>query len=109
MTEKIGGPWLLIDDIRDLNTEAIARTSQIGMKLLQIGDWRCVCFDHDLGDLSEMNGYQLMCAAVEKGLLPGRVQLVTSNPVGRKNMANLLEKEGYVSKDGINFFKELGL
>ena len=40
--------WLLIDDERNLNTDAIARTPEAGKKLLSIGGWSCLCLDHDL-------------------------------------------------------------
>lgn len=93
--------WLLIDDLRNLNTEAIARTPAAARKLLALGGWECVCFDHDLG--TEESGYDLLVWGLEQGYLPSRVQLVTSNPVGRANMTRALEQSGYVSTDGINF------
>lgn len=93
--------WLLIDDKRDLNTEAIARTAEAGRKLLEAGGWDCVCFDHDLG--GEESGYDVMKWGLERGYMPESVQLVTSNPVGRRNMKDILESAGYVIKDGINF------
>lgn len=93
--------WLLIDDERNLNTEAIARTAQAGRKLLAAGGWDCVCFDHDLGETE--SGYDVLSWALKAKLLPSRVQLVTSNPVGRQNMRAALEAAGYSSRDGINF------
>ena len=50
-------------------------------------------------------GYDVMVWAIQNKLLPNRVQLVTSNPVGRKNMRMALEQEGYKTVDGINFKK----
>ena len=41
--------WLLIDDVRDLNADAIARTPEAGQRLLASGPWACLCLDHDLG------------------------------------------------------------
>jgi hypothetical protein len=35
--------WLLIDDVRDLDVDVIARTAEAGKKLLEIGGWDCVC------------------------------------------------------------------
>lgn len=93
--------WLLIDDQRNLNTEAIARTVEAGRKLLSVGGWECVCFDHDLGGLE--SGYDLLKWGLDRGLVPSRVQLVTDNPVGRKNMRTALEVAGYKTSDGINF------
>ena len=96
--------WLLIDDLRDLNTEAIARTPEAGKKLLTLGGWECLCLDHDLA--TEESGYDVLVWALERDLAPVRVQLVTSNPVGRNNMRAALESAGYCTHDGINFRRE---
>ena len=93
--------WLLIDDERNLNTEVVARTAAAGRKLLALGDWECVCFDHDLGDTE--SGYDVLVWGIKNDFIPSRVQLVTSNPVGRQNMRNALEAAGYVTRDGSNF------
>lgn len=92
--------WLLIDDLRNGNFDVIARTPEAAKDLLcYVPTWECVCFDHDLGDNVE-NGYRVMCWALDRGFLPEHVQLVTSNPVGRKNMGAALEAAGYISRDG---------
>lgn len=96
--------WLLIDDTRDLNTEAIARTPAAARELLSLKCWYCVCFDHDLGN--KQTGYDILKWALENDLLPSRVQLVTSNPVGRDNMRSSLEHSGYKTIDGVNFKKD---
>lgn len=93
--------WLLIDDERNLNTEAVARTAEAGRKLLAAGGWDCVCFDHDLGGTE--SGYDVLMWGLNNGLIPKRVQLVTSNPVGRQNMRAALEAAGYKTSDGRNF------
>ena len=94
--------WLLIDDVRDLNCDVIARTAETGKKLLAVGGWECVCFDHDLGDGE--TGYDVLCWALENNLLPSKVQLVTSNPVGRENMRRALESSGYTAEpNGVVF------
>lgn len=49
--------WLLIDDERNLGTEAIARTPEAGKKLLAVGGWECLCLDHDLGTIE--SGYEV--------------------------------------------------
>lgn len=95
--------WLLIDDERNLNTEAIARTAEAGRKLLAVGGWECVCFDHDLG--GPESGYDVLIWGLERDYIPSQVQLVTANPVGRQNMRAVLEVAGYVTRDGINFLK----
>jgi len=96
--------WLLIDDERNLNTEVVARTAEAGRKLLAAGGWECVCFDHDLG--SKESGYDVLIWGLEHGYIPRRVQLVTSNPVGRQNMRAALEAAGYVTRDGSNFAQD---
>ena len=96
--------WLLIDDERSLDVDVIARTAAAGKEMLKsYRKWECVCFDHDLGGID--TGYDVMVWAIQNRLLPNRVQLVTSNPVGRKNMRAALEREGYKTVDGINFKK----
>ena len=95
--------WLLIDDERNLNTEAVARNAASGKRMLEAGGWECVCFDHDLGEGE--SGYDVLVWGLEKGLIPDRVQLVTSNPVGRKNMRAALEAAGFNTIDGINFYR----
>ena len=97
--------WLLIDDERSLDVDVIARTASAGKEMLKsYRKWECVCFDHDLG-MEIDTGYDVMVWAIQNKLLPNRVQLVTSNPVGRKNMRVALEREGYKTVDGINFKK----
>lgn len=98
--------WLLIDDCRDLNADVIARTSEAGKRMLALGGWECVCFDHDLGMQSAESGYDVLVWALEEQFLPSKVQLVTSNPVGRQNMRQALEAHGYVTVDGFNFKAE---
>lgn len=95
--------WLLIDDIRDLQCDLIARTPTLGKRALAYfsGDIECLCLDHDLG--APESGYDVLKWAIEHDLLPSHVQLVTSNPVGRENMKAALINAGYTSSDGINF------
>jgi hypothetical protein len=91
--------WLLIDDERNLDVDVIARTASAGKEMLKsYRKWECVCMEID-------TGYDVMVWAIQNRLLPNRVQLVTSNPVGRKNMRAALEREGYKTVDGINFKK----
>jgi hypothetical protein len=96
--------WLLIDDERNLKTEAVARTAEAGKKLLACGGWEVVCFDHDLATEGE-TGYDVLVWGLEKGYIPNKVQLVTANPVGRSNMKAALIAAGYESRDNINFVK----
>ena len=95
--------WLIIDDTRELNCEAIARTAEAAKQLLKRNCWECVCFDHDLGEGE--SGYDVMRWMFDMKIYPDHIQIVTSNPVGSKNMTSLLEEHKYVSKDGYNFYK----
>jgi len=86
---------LLIDDIRDFNVDVIARNGKSGKAMLLSQEWDTVYFDHDLGD--RINGYELLTFALESGLLnKSRVEIVTGNPVGRKNMEAALKDSGFV-------------
>lgn len=93
--------WLLIDDMRNLNCDAIARNSKAAKQLLTLDCWECVCFDHDLGE--GYSGYDVMKWMFENNIRPKNIQIVTSNPVGRENMNAILRSEHYTSKDGFNW------
>ena len=93
--------WLLIDDLRDLNTDAIARTPEAGQRLLASGPWACLCLDHDLG--AEQTGLDVLHWAIGHDCLPQRVQLVTTNLTARSLMAAALHTAGYTSTDELNF------
>ena len=93
--------WLLIDDVRDLNADAIARTPEAGQRLLASGPWACLCLDHDLG--AEQTGLDVLHWAIGHDCLPQRVQLVTTNLTARSKMAAALHAAGYNSTDGLTF------
>lgn len=106
MTKKI---HLLIDDIRDLDMDIICRTGPLGFRALAYfqGDIECVYFDHDLGAGSNWDGYETMKRAFQAEIMPDKVQLVTSNPVGRMNMAELLIANNFIPElNGIDFKRE---
>lgn len=93
--------WLLIDDKRDLYCDVIARTSKAGFKMLALGGWDTLCIDHDLGE--EISGYDIIVWASKRNFLPNHIQIVSSNPVGKQNIANVLKDNGYTTKDNINY------
>lgn len=100
--------WAIIDDFRELNCDLIAKSGLVGLEMMAANfeDIICLCLDHDLGNPDEMNGYEVLQELFLRNLVPEHVQLVTSNPIGRKNMTNLLIAEGYErSIDGLNFSK----
>ena len=89
---------LLIDDFRYYEMDNIARTAQEGRKALLAFPVTHLYMDHDLGPYSDANGYQVLTWALERGIAPPHVQLVTSNPVGAENMQRALEAHGYEKK-----------
>ena len=97
--------YMIIDDVRDLNCEIIARTSQAGFQILYWihDEVDVLVLDHDLGDMSFLDGNRLLKDIFVAGILPGKVQLCWSNPVGLNNMRKQLEDEGFVSVNGMEF------
>jgi hypothetical protein len=86
---------LLIDDLRDINCDVVARTFEEGIEALKSqGPFDTLYLDHDLGDVERgHNGYGIMCFLEEnQEFLPKEIVLVTSNPVGRKNMQVVIDK-----------------
>lgn len=100
---------LLIDDMRNIKADVIARTFEEGIKALRTGGQFDILFlDHDLGgtdghgteipvtiegELYMPNGYGIVCFLENHThLLPKKIELVTSNPVGRKNMQVVINK-----------------
>lgn len=85
---------LLIDDVRNLNTEAVARTPDLGKKLLSLNCWDVVYLDHDLG--AEQTGYDVLVWAITNSYLPKHVKLVTENKQGHRRMTQALLDAGYL-------------
>lgn len=95
---------LLIDDMRTEETltamgrvvmpTVIARTYDEAIALLQAQKWDLVYLDHDLGhDEPHKTGYGIMnFLEANTEHLPGQIDLVTCNPVGRKNMQLVVDR-----------------
>lgn len=96
--------WLIVDDMRELGCDIIARTPESGMRVLHVmsGVIECLCIDHDFG--RPKNGTDVIKFAIRSNCLPNRVQIVSQNPVGADTIRNLLVDAGYVSSDKINYF-----
>lgn len=96
---------LLIDDVRELNMDLTARTSAEGKKALAENPVTHLYMDHDLGEFDGefRNGYEVLLWALENGHCPPNVFLVTSNPVGRQNMALALVSYDYTQNG--NWFR----
>lgn len=89
---------LLIDDIRDIKADRIARDFTDGLIALRYeGPWDLVLLDHDLANFGpngkEYTGYDILCWLEENPkYLPKKIILVTANPVGRQRMQQVLNK-----------------
>jgi len=100
---------LLIDDLRELDyvvgmylgkdaddlIGVVERTYSGGIEALKNGPWDVVFLDHDLAsfeDGKEKTGYDVVCFLEENPeFLPKRVIIVSSNPVGRRKMQDVLD------------------
>lgn len=93
---------LLIDDLREVGQDIVARTPHEGKLALQAHPVTHLYIDHDLGldtNGNEYdNGYKVICWAIENECLPPFVQIVSSNPVGRRNIEAALTQQQYVNK-----------
>ena len=94
---------LAIDDCRELSfAHVLCRTYNDGIAALKfLGPWDVLYLDHDLGALdrqytdtgAEATGYKILCFLEENPqYLPKKIELVTSNPVGRIKMVDLIKK-----------------
>lgn len=89
---------LLIDDFREFHVDHIAKNARNGQKALLDFPVTHLYMDHDLGDEDEPTGYDVICWAIAHDCVPANVMMVTSNPVGRDNMAAALENIGYTKQ-----------
>ena len=94
---------VLIDDVKNLDADIIARNYRAGQIVLQMKIATHLYLDFDLGELK--TGYTLLQFGFSYDLIPDFVQLVTHNPPGRKQMAGLLIEKGYSSRDGCIYKK----
>ena len=85
---------LLIDDLRNISADVVARTFDAGIDALKNGPYDVLYLDHDLGDEDPAKtGYGIMCfIEANPQYKPNSIVLVTSNPVGRKNMQVVIDK-----------------
>lgn len=85
---------ILIDDIRNLPADRVARTFEDGIEALKNeGPWDLLLLDHDLGQEDGKDGTGIVNWLEEnKNLMPKEVIIVSSNPVGRNRMRLVLDK-----------------
>lgn len=88
--------FLLIDDKRVYhNVEHTARTASDGRKALLGHPVTHLLLDNDLGP-GQDEGHQILSWALDRGCLPKKVLLVTSNTVAKERMNNMLSDHNYV-------------
>jgi hypothetical protein len=88
---------LLIDDLREIEADVIARNYDAGIHaLMTMGPFSTLYLDHDLGDYSyglEKTGYDIICwLEANPEYLPKEIVLVTSNPVDRGKMQSVIDR-----------------
>lgn len=100
---------ILIDDIRSIDADVICRTFETGINALKtLGPFGILYLDHDLGELDDdgrelfieidghrypKNGYGVVCFLENnRQFLPIEIKIVSSNPVGRRNMQVVIDK-----------------
>jgi hypothetical protein len=93
---------LWVDDIRNPpdDTYDIARTYGDAIIKLQATEYTDIYLDHDLADFTdvrERTGYDVVMWLVEQKVMHGftvplRYHYLTANPVGRKNMKELVAR-----------------
>ena len=105
---------IMLDDTREgLDCDIIFRNEKAFDEF--IGYWNDVInepkfdlvIDHDLGETSK-NGYEaLKTMFYERRLFPKSVYIISSNPVGIKNIQGLLIEQDYynINYDGRTFVK----
>jgi hypothetical protein len=88
---------LLIDDIRNLEADVIARNYNEGIKQLKHnGSWDLLLLDHDLASFDEngkeYTGYDIMCwLEANIRYLPKEIRCVSDNPVGRDRINKVVQ------------------
>ena len=90
---------LYVDDIRKPNIIRystysyeiiVSRNYDDAINILNMCKFNAIDLDHDLGE--EKTGYDICKYIIENNIKLDRVYIHTSNPVGRDNMKQLLER-----------------
>lgn len=85
---------LLIDDLRDIEVEVVARTFDAGIEALKSQKFDILYLDHNLSDQDpKKTGYGIVrFLEANPQYLPAKVVLVSSDIVGRTKMKQVLER-----------------
>lgn len=89
----------LLDDMRDLNCDIICRSYDMAMLVKDNFNWSEVelLLDHDLADENtpERTGLTFLRTLLQEEQMPAKIYIVTSNPVGHRNIIAELEADGW--------------
>jgi len=112
--------YVLIDDIRDINTltneyvrddqKITIRTFDDGMNFVKHTNLTDVALlmDNDLGDSVGKEGSDILAHAIDHRNYPCLIVLVTSNPVARQKMINMIRSTANYKQIG-NIFMRLDI
>ncbi len=82
---------LFLDDMRSVpDGYTVARTYEECVSLLKNNDVDTISLDHDLG--TKKTGYDICLWLVENEVYPKYILIHSANPVGQKNMIQLLNR-----------------
>lgn len=82
---------LFLDDLRPVpDGYEVARTYEECVKLLSENEVDTLSLDHDLG--TKKTGYDICLWLVENEVHPNKILIHSANPVGQKNMIQLLNR-----------------
>lgn len=82
---------LFLDDLRNVpNGYIVARTYEECVSLLENNKIETISLDHDLG--TKKTGYDVCLWLIEHKIYPKEILIHSANPVGQKNMIQLLNR-----------------
>ena len=95
MLDDLREPWIyknpINGDALGVHNVQVVRNYQTAIEQLSIKKWPMLLLDHDLGE--EKTGYDLVCWLEQNpDRIPRYVYLITSNPVGAKNIGVVLDQ-----------------
>lgn len=81
---------LLIDDLRNVDVDIIARTVDGGKFVLEADKVTHLYLDNDLGLDQPMEGIDILNWARDNDHVPSNVFIISANPVAKKRMEDVL-------------------